>query len=481
MTSKRLRNLQCKMDNTDSYEQWQKSAAEFDRLSGMSDWQRRQTSTLYDHQLVRSRLNRLRDERQHSNDLALLYVLNEGIHGNLGGMGKSVLYQKAHVGTKQLINDFIDEVVFSLQHIAKSSHPKISFAEKVDFFRRASHCYGRSALMLSGGATQGIFHIGVLKALFEEHLLPTVVSGSSAGSIMAAILATHTDNELEELLGQENLRVESMKFVGWSKLFKGVPLMDSQHLEETLSEYVPDITFEEAYLKTNRKVSISISPAKRQHESRLLNAVSSPNVFIRRGVMASCAVPGIFKPVTLTAKNFEGDPQPYNPSRQWVDGTITNDLPAKRLSRIYGVNHYIASQINPHVVPFVSERGARKTYHRLAGDFCLSTAKQFLSKILDEGRYRISSPTLGLAITQIHALLAQDYSADIIIHPNRRFINPFKLFTDPTDEEVENLMLEGEKATWPKMEMIRNCTKISRALDLILEDLEKEEKSRLEH
>ena len=38
-------------------------------------------------------------------------------------------------------------------------------------FRRAAHIFGRSALMLSGGATLGFSHLGVVKALFEHDLL----------------------------------------------------------------------------------------------------------------------------------------------------------------------------------------------------------------------------------------------------------------------------------------------------------------------
>ena len=45
----------------------------------------------------------------------------------------------------------------------------------------------------------------------------------------------------------------------------------------------------------------------------------------------------------LMAKNVHGERQPYVPSRQWVDGSVSADLPAKRLARLYGVNHFITS------------------------------------------------------------------------------------------------------------------------------------------
>ena len=55
---------------------------------------------------------------------------------------------------------------------------------------------GRAALMLSGGGAWGHFHIGVVKALLESNLLPNVISGSSAGSLVTAVLGTHTDEQL---------------------------------------------------------------------------------------------------------------------------------------------------------------------------------------------------------------------------------------------------------------------------------------------
>jgi NTE family protein len=41
-------------------------------------------------------------------------------------------------------------------------------------------------------------------------------------------------------------------------------------------------------------------------------------------------------------------------------------------------------------------------------------------------------------------------------------------------DETRRLISEGEAATWPKIEMIRNCTLIGRTLDRILDQLERE-------
>ena len=45
-----------------------------------------------------------------------------------------------------------------------------------------------------------IDHFGVVKAFLEANLLPRVISGTSAGGLVAALVCTRTDAELRELL-----------------------------------------------------------------------------------------------------------------------------------------------------------------------------------------------------------------------------------------------------------------------------------------
>ena len=96
-----------------------------------------------------------RNLRARSDHQGLLYALNEGIHGNMGGMGKGVLYRMAKSGTKRLIEDYIDEIDASLKLLAELDDSEIPAQQKMDFFYRANICFGRSALMLSGGGVLG--------------------------------------------------------------------------------------------------------------------------------------------------------------------------------------------------------------------------------------------------------------------------------------------------------------------------------------
>ncbi len=70
-----------------------------------------------------------------------------------------------------------------------------------------------------------------------------------------------------------------------------------KEVEDPVKRLIPDLTFQEAFELTGYSINISVAPAELHQTSRLLNAITSPNVFIRTAVMASCAVPGVFPPV----------------------------------------------------------------------------------------------------------------------------------------------------------------------------------------
>jgi NTE family protein len=64
---------------------------------------------------------------------------------------------------------------------------------------------------------------------------------------------------------------------------------------------------------------------------------------------------------------------------------------------------------------------------------------------------------------------------DINILPSNRFFNPFRLLAYRSVSEIIQLIETGERATWPKIEMIRIQTRISRKLDAILTGFESQQ------
>jgi NTE family protein len=473
MISSATTRLERAMARADSYDEWREAARAHDRQSGMYRWKQKDTSRHYDHETIRVRLDCLRDLRGAGDNRGLLFTLNEGIHGNLGGMGRFSLYDKARFGTKQLIVDYVDEVASALDYLASSEVSDISFEEKLDFFRRADHCFGRTAFMMSGSGSLIYFHVGVVKALLEQNLLPGVLSGSSGGSFVGSLLCTHTDDELENMFEPENMVYEieqEARFV--SRLSRLKPrFMRVDQIQEMFDRLIPDLTFQEAFERSGRQLNISIAAAQTHQKSRLLNAITSPNVFIREAIQASTAVPGVYPPVTLAAKNHMGEKQDYLPNRKWVDGSVSDDLPAKRLARLYGVNHYIVSQTNPHVIPFVADGKRREDTLSLFKDASISTARAWVNAGANSMQKPLSySPYLARFTNIALSVINQDYIGDINILPPYRFQNPLKLLAHRSIEEVMELVRAGEKASWPKIEMIRIQTKISRTLDKILRD-----------
>ena len=285
----------------------------------------------------------------------LIFRLREELHGNIGNMANPDLYQRCRVGTKKLVNDYLDEISAALNLLCDSNFESLPPMRKRRFIMRTARGFGRSALMLSGGASLGLFHLGVIKELLAEGLLPRVITGSSAGSIVAGILATHTDDELQELIEPGHMNFEWFRMFSMVEMFKGEGVADQKLLQKFINANMLDMTFLEAYNHTSRIINISLSPTDTHQFPRLLNYLTSPNVLIRRAVLASSAIPGLFPPVKLRAKNFEGKSVAYMPQSTWVDGSIHGDIPKEKINRLHNINHYIVSQTNPHVVPFIGE------------------------------------------------------------------------------------------------------------------------------
>lgn len=461
------------MANAKSYQAWKTAAAEHDQLSGAFEWQELEHTSEYDYKQIRHRLDTLRNLRKNGNHHGLLFALNEGIHGNMGGMGKPVLYTHAKSGTKKLIEDYVDEIVDAINHIASLDASIINHEERLDFFHRASLCYGRTALMLSGGGALGHFHIGVVKALLEQDLLPSVISGASAGSVVTAIFGTHTNLELKELIRPVRMLAEAKENAGWLKklLYGKHKRADIKDFEEhVLNRLVPDLTFQEAYELTGRRINISVAPAELHQTSRLLNAITSPNVYIRKAVLASSAVPGIFPSVMLEAKNEKGERQAYLPTRRWIDGSFSDDLPAKRLSRLYDVNHYIGSLINPIVL--FSKDGwddtripawVRWLTHKSASRVAKATSAV-------SQKYTPNWTRFNVLINTVASVLNQEYSANINVYPDFRKFDFRQILSPLHEKELLELVRQGEIAAWSQMERIRITSKVERTLERILEE-----------
>ena len=456
------------MAEATNYEEWRLAALVLDHLDGLDKWRDEPESEDYDYKLLASRVRLLRQLRRRKDVDRLIFRMREELHGNLGNMANPALYQRARVGTKKLVSDYVEEVCAALTLLCDSEVESLPPMRKRIFLKRAARSFGRSALLLSGGASLGLFHLGVIRELEAQGVLPRVITGSSAGSIVAGILATHTDEEWEQLIGRGDWRFDWARLVRLTDLGLSKGLLDQKVLQRCIDHNIPDMTFLEAYQHTNRILNITVSPADSHQFPRLLNYLTAPNVLVRRAALASAAIPGIFPPVQLRAKNFEGKSVGYMPQNRWIDGSVHEDIPKNRVNRLHNVNHYIVSQTNPYVVPFLNEEIEHTGLIPFLQDVVIKAPIVQIEHLLELVQQHFDIPGLGSIIKKAHAMARQTYSGDITIYPERNLLGIARMFNNLGPKQMEAMMLEGRRATWPKIERIRNTTRISRTFDSCL-------------
>ncbi len=158
----------------------------------------------------------------------------------------------------------------------------------------------------------------------------------------------------------------------------------------------------------------------------------------------------------------DGTEQPYIATERWIDGSFGGDLPMVRIGRLHNVNHFLVSQANPHVVPFLGEnrRGMKGWAVRMA----TAPVRRQVVPAMAAARTVASLTPLGRSVELLLSLADQEYQGDIDIHPRFEPLQYRKLLQNPSEEDLAHFVLEGERATWPKLAMIRDHTRIARCL-----------------
>ena len=243
--------------------------------------------------------------------------------------------------------------------------------------------------------------------------------------------------------------------------------MDQSQLQACLRSNIGEYTFEEAFEKTGRSINVSVSPVQANQKARLLCGYTSPYLMVWSAVLASAAVPGIFPPVTLMKKDLHGSILPYTTRLRFVDGSVVSDLPVERLRHLYDVNFTIVSQTNPHVVPFLSRKGEDEKLGLAGLPFhLLKSEVQFHGRgLFDFMRKRLRPELLRQVSGQLYTIMAQRYSGDVTIAPNYTLKHYRRMLSNPDPAFARQLILEGERATWPKISMIRSHGRISNTLE----------------
>lgn len=177
------------------------------------------------------------------------------------------------------------------------------------------------ALVLGGGAARGFAHIGVIKALESQGIVPDMVVGTSAGSVVGALYAAGNHGFALQKMA---LDMDEAAISDWSVPFFSTSsgVLKGDALQNYVNQSVGNIPIE--------KMKIPFAAVATD-----LN--SGEPVLFRRGntgiaVRASSAVPGVFQPVKIG-------------NRMYVDGGLVAPVPV-HFAREMGADFVIAVNIS---------------------------------------------------------------------------------------------------------------------------------------
>ena len=175
----------------------------------------------------------------------------------------------------------------------------------------------RIALALGGGAARGFAHIGVIKALESHGILPDIVVGTSAGSLVGALYASgYGGFDLQRVA----LQLDDTVIADWSLPDRG--FIKGEALQNFVNQAVQNRLLE----KLNKPFAAVATDLQ-----------SGEPVVFRTGntgmaVRASSSVPGVFQPVSISGRDY-------------VDGGLVSPVPV-RAARGMGADIVIAVYIS---------------------------------------------------------------------------------------------------------------------------------------
>lgn len=154
-------------------------------------------------------------------------------------------------------------------------------------------------IVLSGGGARGIAHLGILKALEEFGVKPSIISGTSAGAIAGAFYAK--GYSIEEILSI----IKEGHFFSFSNiLIKKQGFFSMKGFEEIYTKYFPTNSFSDLH--------IPLSVAATDILKGEIVYFSSGD--LSQALMASSCIPVIFQPIH------------YN-NNLYVDGGVLDNFP----------------------------------------------------------------------------------------------------------------------------------------------------------
>ncbi|MDD5296997.1 MAG: patatin-like phospholipase family protein [Rhodocyclaceae bacterium] len=175
----------------------------------------------------------------------------------------------------------------------------------------------RIAIALGGGAARGFAHIGVLKALESQGIMPDIIVGTSAGSVVGALYAAGiTPYDMQKLA----LKLDEGTVTDWSLFDRG--WVKGESLERYINQQVGNKPMEGL-----RRKFAAVATDLQTGQMTVFELGNTG-----QAVRASAAIPGVFSPVTLRG-------------REYVDGGLVSPVPVNAARKL-GADLVIAVDIS---------------------------------------------------------------------------------------------------------------------------------------
>jgi TAG lipase/lysophosphatidylethanolamine acyltransferase len=320
-------------------------------------------------------------------------------------------------------------------------------------------------------------HLGVVKALYEQRLLPRIITGTSSGALIAAHVCVTKDEDLLGVLDATHINLDAFirsqnahsanGVSSWlsSSFFATIKrryrryrtlhhVFDIDVLAECTTDNLGDITFEEAYAKTGRILNITIAMSEVTGTPQLLNYLTAPHVLVRSAVVASIATSkAMFAPVQLLCKNPAGDIVMYfaadfsEKDHNHRHSTVHPEAPLTRIGELFNVNHFIVSQSRPYIAPFIQlQKFADR--HQPLGLLIRFTLSEWLHWLEVLNQFNML-PTFLQRILMDEIVPTLASWSKVSITPQLGLWDLLRTFDTPTPEKLQQWSARGEKCTWP--------------------------------
>jgi len=464
-----------------SYEEWVDVTRSLETEENIL-WRAQPESDLYDFAWLRSEKQQLRRCRLANNVEALAFCFQRGIFNRRHcELDNPKLYAHSPLGTKHAIEQYLEEVEASLDFLCETSF--FTWRQKKSLFKQAQRSLGCTALCLSGGGALALCHAGVVQELLERGILPSVISGTSGGSIIAGYMACYTDAELLALIspylaGAHGRLLSPIPTALWHFIRHGVA-MKSKDFCNVIRRHFGKHTFATAYAHSKRSVSITATKIQNGNSTPvLLNYRTTPHILIWSAVAASCALPGLMNPITLMMLPPETDGLSDDEIARGVpafpsgvvfrDGSIWSDLPLSSLRRHFHVNQFVVGQANIHVRPFVGGASTEApSWAQQAEEYFSSNMKHRATRLAKAGLF---PPLFG---QDPSGVFLQSYSQNtrdqITCVPPIRPTDYLGILSMPTPDAMRRYLHLGRAAVWPRVAQIRDRVRIEQRIASCLE------------